>query len=285
MGGLTFEEFLGKHEDRLGELFKSSKAIQWSISFEDLTRAIWEGIERRPSVVPAQIPQILRDLRVEDLALALGCARGNEPAWQAFRWGYGTAIYEAACAFESDLALARELSDSMMADLYGVNSKTSERKSPLQYFHGRSSLKTWLRAVVYQRFVDETRRRSRLAPLPEEMEAPQADGPVSVADDQRYAQWLGEAVEVVLAELSGSEKLMLSYYYVQGLTLKQIGRLNGEHEATVSRHLDALRKKMRKQIETYLRKVKQLSAYDLDRCFDFAARGVAVDLEKALNQQ
>jgi RNA polymerase sigma-70 factor (ECF subfamily) len=285
MGSFTFEEFLTHHRQRLEGLFESSKAARWSVPFEDFTRAVWEGIQSRPSVAPGQVPQILKDLRAEDLALAMGCARGDEKAWEAFRWGFGTTIYEAACAYESDLALARELSDSMMTELYGVREKSAERKSPLRSFQGRSSLKTWLRAVVYQKFVDEMRRRGRLASLPEEVEAPASQGSVSAQDDQRYAQLLGEAVETVLRGLSGAEKLMLSYYYVQGLTLKQIGRLTGEHEATVSRHLEALRQRLRKLIEAYLRKIKQLSAYDLDRCLDFAARGVTVDLEKALNQQ
>ena len=75
---------------------------------------------------------------------------------------------------------------------------------------------------------------------------------------------------------------MLGYYYVQQLTLKQIGRLTGEHEATISRHLEALRKKLRKRIEAYLRDVKRLNAYEVDRCLDFAARGVTVTLDRAL---
>jgi hypothetical protein len=72
---------------------------------------------------------------------------------------------------------------------------------------------------------------------------------------------------------------------VQQLTLKQIGRLSGEHEATVSRHLEAVRGKLRKRIEGYLRNVKRLSAYEIDRCLDFASRGVTVELDRALKTE
>jgi hypothetical protein len=43
-----------------------------------------------------------------------------------------------------------------------------------------------------------------------------------------------------------------------------------------------LRKKLRKRIEAYLRDVKRLNAYEVDRCLDFAARGVTVELDRAL---
>jgi hypothetical protein len=92
-------------------------------------------------------------------------------------------------------------------------------------------------------------------------------------------------VEAALRNLLDSEKLLLSYAYVQQLTLKQIGRLRGEHEATVSRHLTALRKKLRKRIEGYLRKVRKLSAFEVDRCLDFAVRGVGVDLAGILKPE
>lgn len=282
----TFDEFFASHRRPLEELYETSGAIRWSVSLEVFARAVWQGTAKTAANDPAQISQHLKNLRAEDLALALGCAQGNEQAWEAFSWGYRTTIYEAACSLAADLAQARELSDSLAAELYGVDSRAAGRQSRFAYFHGRSSLKTWLRAVVYQKFVDEYRRQRRLEPLPEDLSVPAAaGGSVSERDDQRYAQWLSEAVGVVLRELPVPEKLLLSYYYLQELTLKQIGRLTGEHEATVSRHLEALRKKLRKHIEVYLRRVKKLGAYDVDRCLDFASRGVAVDLEKALKPE
>jgi len=134
--------------------------------------------------------------------------------------------------------------------------------------------------------VDEYRRRIRLEPLPDDVSVPATDAAsVSEEDDRRYADLLAEAVSVALRELPVSERFLLSCYYVQQLTLKQIGRLRGEHEATASRHLESLRKKLRKQIEHHLRKVKKLGAYDVERCLDFATRGVTVNLEKALKPE
>lgn len=284
MADLDFDRFFTEHRVRLEALHRASGAARWSVSLEDFARVAWQGIAATAAANPREVPQLLSTLRAEDLALALGCAQGNERAWDAFCSEYRGVLYEAARAITHEGTQARELADSLLTELYGVDSSEAVRSSRLTYFHGRSSLKTWLHAVIYRKFVDEYRRQRRLEPLP----AIWRDGAVttarsvSEADDQRYDACLGEAVETCLRNLPADEKLLLSFYYVQQLTLKQIGRLTGEHEATISRHLESLRKKLQKRITGYLRNVKKLSAYDVDRCLDFVSRGVTVELDRAL---
>lgn len=283
MANLTFEEFFAKHRTRLEALYRASGAERWSVPLGAFARVAWQGIAAAAASEPHEIPDLLGTLRIEDLALAVGCAQGNECAWDTFCSAYRGVLYEAARAFTQEESQARELADSLLTELYGVDSSAAVGPSRFAYFHGRSSLKTWLRAVLYQKFVNEYRRESRLMPLPENPnDAPAAVRSVCERDDQRYDACLSEAVEACLRSLTPADKLLLGYYYVQQLTLKQIGRLTGEHEATISRHLDALRKKLRKGIEAYLRDVKRLNAYEVDRCLDFAARGVTVELDRAL---
>ena len=62
---------------------------------------------------------------------------------------------------------ARELADALYAELYGVRNR-GDRRSLFRYFDGRSSLATWLRAVLAQRYVDRLRAERRLEPLPDE---------------------------------------------------------------------------------------------------------------------
>jgi RNA polymerase sigma-70 factor len=286
MANLSLEEFSAKYRVRLAELYKSSGARRWAVSLGDFTQACWHGISSSPSGDAAEIEARLNSLRREDLALALGCLGGHEPAWDTFCAQYRSILYEAARALTHNETQARDLADALLADLFGAEPGAAGRRSRLAYFHGRSSLKTWLRSVLFQRFVDEYRRQSRLEPLAEEGPEPVAESSaVFEPEERRYAECLSAAVEYTLAELPAPEKLLLSYYYVQGLTLKQIGRLSAEHEATISRHLDRLRAKLRKRIEGYLQKVRRLSAYEVDRCLDFAARGVSVELERILKPQ
>lgn len=283
MANQTFEEFFAEHRRRIEDLHRTSAAARWSVSLDEFARAVWQGIAKTASDDPSQAAEFLETIRARDLALALGCARGNEPAWDTFCAEFRPVLYEAARAIVHDETLARELADSLVADLYDLEHTESGRKSRFNYFHGRSSLKTWLRAVLYQKFVDEYRRQNRLEPLPEESREPAArQASISEEDDRRYAECLGEAVESALGELPSPERLLLSWYYAQELTLKQIGLLTGEHEATISRRLETLRKRLRVRIENHLRRVKKLTAIEVEQCLDFASRGVLVKLEKAL---
>ncbi len=277
---MTFEEFLASERRRLEALYAASRAERWQVSLDTFARAAWQGVS---GAEPSEIPRLLDSLRAPDLGLALGCLAGTEAAWDTFCADYRPALYAAARVYLREEAEARDLADSLLAELFGLDATRPGRNSRLAYFHGRSSLRTWLRAVLYQRFVDEYRRQRRLEPLPEEAAQPAAAASsLSAEDDRRYARCLGEALEAALRELAPRDKLLLAYYYLQSLTLKQIGRLLGEHEATVSRELQALRGLLRKRIEGHLRRVSKLTALEVERCLDFAARGVEVKLEEVL---
>ena len=99
-----------------------------------------------------------------DLELARRCAAGEPAAWDHFVREYRPVLYRAADSLDPNGG-AREIADSLYAELYGVN---TARRSLLLSFGGRSSLATWLRAVLCQRFVDRIRAQRRLEPLPGE---------------------------------------------------------------------------------------------------------------------
>ena len=132
---------------------------------------------------------------------------------------------------------ARDLVDGLYGDLFGARSNGGERQSLFRYFHGRSSLATWLRAVPSQRLVDRARERRRLEPLPSD----DGEGAVVAASNNpapersRFVTLMREALMIEIAALAATERVRLGCYYAQQMTLAQIGRLLGEHEATVSR--------------------------------------------------
>ena len=66
---------------------------------------------------------------------------------------------------------ARELADSLYADLYGTRTADGRRISKLNSFTGRGSLEGWLRAVLAQEYVNRFRRQQRLVSLEEQVEA------------------------------------------------------------------------------------------------------------------
>jgi RNA polymerase sigma-70 factor, ECF subfamily len=208
-----------------------------------------------------------------DLELARQCAAGDEAAWDRFVRDYRPVLYRAADALEPGGG-ARELADSLYADLYGLQERGGERQSLLRYFQGRSSLATWLRAVLAQRFVDRVRARRKIEPLDEDEEIAAHAGPDTAdppdPDRARDRGRLQLALERAMKRLDSRDRLRLGCYYVQQLTLAEIGRLMKEHEATASRQLARARTLIRADVERQLREEFGMSDARMAECVSAA---------------
>ena len=165
------------------------------------------------------------------------------------------------------------MADSLYADLYGVRERGGERRSLFEYFHGRSSLGTWLRAVLSQRYVDRARSQRRFDPLTDEVadtRASRARPDAAAETSQEDGASLRQALTDAIGQLSARDRLRLGCYYQQDLTLAETGRVLGEHEATVSRQLARTRRTIREHVEQQLRR-EGLSDGRIDACFAAAA--------------
>ena len=89
-------------------------------------------------------------------------------------------------------------------------------------------------------------------------------------DRARYLAILADVLGRVLDELDPRDRSRLSYYYVNGLPLREVGALIKEHESTVSRSLLRTRREIRRQVERRLRREHRLSDDQLRRCFEYA---------------
>ena len=103
-----------------------------------------------------------------DLELARRCAAGRRARVGAVRAASTGRCSTAPPTRSIARGGAREIADSLYAELYGINGRRGARQSLFRYFQGRSSLATWLRAVLAQRYVDRLRAQRRLEPLPDE---------------------------------------------------------------------------------------------------------------------
>lgn len=193
-----------------------------------------------------------------DVDLARACATGDEAAWERFVREYRPALYRAADAMDPT-GRARELADALFAELYGLREQQGERQSLFQYFHGRSSLATWLRAVLAQRHVDHVRATRRLVPL-SDVDTPPARGASRPArldeadpNDTRCRAAVRASLTEAIAHMPPRDRLRLRCYYVEELTLAAIGRMFGEHEASASRHLTRIRRELRAAVEMAMR--------------------------------
>jgi RNA polymerase sigma-70 factor (ECF subfamily) len=195
-----------------------------------------------------ELEEFLRSLRIEDLALARACAIGREPAWEVFLLRYRGKLYDIAAYITKESSAARDLADSLYADLYGTGSHAGQRVSKLASYTGRGSLEGWLRAVMGQEYINRYRRQRPLVSLEEKSEggtqfAAPDPAPAAVVDPHLEAATAG-----ALAGLSAEDRFLLASYYLDDRTLADIARLLGVHESTVSRKLDKIAKSLRKRI-------------------------------------
>ena len=252
-------------------LFDRARAARWHLPLESFAAALEASARKAFSgEAPAarDVDSYLESLHIEDLALACACAAGDDAAWEHFVIEHRPVLYRAADAIDPGGG-ARELADSLYADLYGLTEREGARQSLFRYFHGRSSLATWLRAVLAQRHVDRLRSGRRTEPLPGEESASVIASPRTVVDPERprYVALIREALARALARLDPRDRFRVGCYYAQDMTLAEIGRLLLEHEATVSRNLARTRRAIREHVEHQLRAEAGLTDAAIEECF------------------
>ena len=256
----------------IDRLFRKAGAHQWALTREEFSGAVEASIRhafREVEPERSALDRYLESLHVADLALAAACALGREAAWDHFVLTHRPVLYRAADALAPG-GTAREAADSLYAELYGLR-ETGERRSLFRYFHGRSSLATWLRSVLAQRHVDTWRAQRRTEPLDEEHASARAVAPPARDPDRdRLVPLVERATRAAIEQLPAKDRLRLRSYYVSQLTLAEIGRVTGEHEATVSRHLAKTRRALRDGIEQFLRDEAHLAPAQVSRALELA---------------
>jgi len=255
-------------------LYRRAEAGRWGLGAAVFEQALVASMrrafeDRDPGT--REVTQLLESLHVEDLALAVACAEGIEAAWDHFVREYRPVLYRSAEAIDRS-GNARELADSLYAELYGLSERDGQRRSLFRYFHGRSSLATWLRALLAQRHVDRFRAERRIETLPSENtdDTIAAATPVPDPDRPRLLAAITRALAAAVAALSPRDRLRLSCYYAQQMTLAEVGRLTREHEATVSRQVAKTRKTLRAEVERRLRDDARLSDGEIAQSFAYA---------------
>ncbi len=233
---------------------------------------------------PQETAELYASLRVEELTLARACAAGHERAWEIFMARYREKLYDIAAYIAKESSAARELADSLYADLYGTTTRDGQRVSKLASYTGRGSLEGWLRTVMAQEFVNRYRRQRRLVSLEEDSEdgkelAAKEPEPDIVVDPRVEA-----ATDEVLSALRPEDRFILASYYLDERTLAEIARTLAVHESTISRKLDKLAKSVRKQILAALER-KGMSRRQAEEALEVDVRDLRLNLREKMAQE
>ncbi|MGA9040045.1 MAG: sigma-70 family RNA polymerase sigma factor [Terriglobales bacterium] len=270
----------------MAELFQKCCGQEFGLSCEQFA-VILEEVRAKylpADAQPAAVQELYASLRVEDLALARACAAGNERAWERFLLRYREKLYDIAGYITKESSSARELADSLYADLYGMSARDGQRVSKLASYTGRGSLEGWLRTVMAQEHVNRYRKQRRLVSLDEESEEgvqyAAAETEPAIAVEPR----LEAAIDEALGALSSEDRFVLAAYYLDDRTLADIARALSVHESTISRKVDKLAKSLRKQILAALGR-SGMSRRQAQEALEVDVRDLGLNIRSRLAQE
>jgi RNA polymerase sigma-70 factor (ECF subfamily) len=273
-------------ESLVAELYLKSGCQEFGLGREHFA-AILENVRGKylpADAQPVAIQELYASLRIEDLALARACAAGNEIAWERFLLRYREKLYDIAGYITKESSSARELADTLYADLYGMSARDGQRVSKLASYTGRGSLEGWLRTVMAQEHVNRYRKQRRLVSLDEESDegvqyaAVEPEPPIAVEPR------LEAAIDEALVALSSEDRFVLASYYLDDRTLAEIARTLSVHESTISRKVDKLAKSLRKHILAALGR-SGMSRRQAQEALDVDVRDLELNIRSRLAQE
>lgn len=227
--------------ERCGE-----NAPNFGVSHDSFKASLLKTIDKYLSAASAEQPavgdvdQFLEQIQADDLFLALACANGNERAWWEFDQNHRSYLERVARHLAKTEVDAQEVIDTVYVELYGTRVVDGERVSKFATYSGRGSLRGWLRTVIWHSLVDLHRASHDEVSLDEMTEnvgegmahasfAEAAPGGEDEMIDhiakERYRKATVTAIETAFASLDDHEKLLLLFYHVENLKLREIARL------------------------------------------------------------
>jgi RNA polymerase sigma-70 factor (ECF subfamily) len=267
------------------DLYRKAGAERFGLTQAEFCQILEEvGAKYLPAdASQAEARELYGSLRAEELALARACAAGNDAAWDVLLVRYREKLYDAARSIVGDESTARELADSLYADLFGTEARDGRRASKLNYYAGRGSLEGWMRMVLAQEYVNRFRSQRRLVSLEQQVEAgaqfkaPEARPEASAPPDLR----LEAATDEALAALPAEDRFILASCYLDERTLAETARTLGVHESTVSRRRDKITKSLSRVIVRGLIS-RGMSRRQAEEALEADVRDLSLDVRRRL---
>ena len=298
-------------------------APNYGVSLEDFKAALRMAVGKylvddASGAAPSaeEVRQFLGELQASDLYLALACSRGNEHSWWDFDQGYRRYIERIARHLASAETHAEEVIDFVYVELYGTRVVADVRQSKFATYTGRGTLRGWLRTVVWHAVIDMHRARHDEISIDDWSEGggethdrpgwrAEAHGGEGAMLDriarERFQAATVSALDASFAELDDHEKLLLLYYHVENLKLREIARLVEEpasplrrwfqrqsrrritapesrvHESTVMRWLERVYGKILECFRKQLIEKNRLTSAEVEMCVELATEDMAGD--------
>jgi RNA polymerase sigma-70 factor len=285
----------------------------FGVTEDALAASLRRSLERFLSAGSAPSASAVNDfldqIQSDDLHLAIACANGNERAWWEFDQQHRSYMERVARHLAKTEADAQEVIDSVYVELYGTKVVDGERISKFSTYSGRGSIRGWLRTVIWHSLVDLHRAGHDEVSLDEMTETigegashasfaeQPKDGEVEMIEEitrDRYRKATVNAIANAFSGLDDHEKLLLLYYHVENLKLREIAKMcenetsplrgwfqrktqtretgGRTHESTVMRWLEKSYGRVLELFKKELKESHTFSADEIDQCVELATQ-------------
>ena len=221
-------------------------------------------------------------LHGDDLYLACACAASDRRALEELDRRLQRAVPSAAARMRASNSFIEEVAQRLRQKLL-VGGPDGQPK--IRAYVARGPLSSWLRAAALREALNLLEGERDDAPLDgAALGRLPAGGPDPELDlvKRRYAPEFKSALDEALRGLAAKERNLLRLYFVQGLTVEEIGRMEGTHKSTISRWLAKARANVLADVRKRLTAALKLSPVELDSLIGALQSQLHVSLHKAL---
>jgi RNA polymerase sigma-70 factor (ECF subfamily) len=248
----------------------------------DEARAAWPGIDVPFAVFAARVTAASpRDgggagsINARELYLACACATGDLAALREFEQRYLGGVREAIARIDRSPDFIAEVQQVLRERLLvGPAAKLAE-------YRGSGSLAGWVRTAAVRTALNLRRAYKgqvdgdeRLAQLEQRL------SPEVALMTEQHRRDINGSIQRAVAQLDRDDRLLLRYYYVDGLTLAKIATLQQIGLSTVYRRLEAATQAVLARVRTDLADRLRLSTESLDSLL----RGIHDEIDLSLSQ-
>jgi len=220
----------------------------------------------------------LREVHVEDLYLASACAAGSAAALALFAQRYRDDVHHVLRG--SDGRGADDAYQILQQRLFvGARPKIAT-------YSGRAPLRRWVRVVASRVMLEVIAKREPLADEHELAALVVPDDDPALAHVKRhYRAAYKAAFADAVAGLRERDRVMLAQYYVDQLTIDQLGALYTVHRTTASRWIARAERELRDRLIACLRERLRVSTPELRSLTRLVCSRLTLSLARALRSK
>lgn len=269
-----FDNFLTLHVRALKRFARRAGKAGESVGEPEMAAAVYRSVSAWYSegVTTAEVNAYIDRLNAPDLAVVtqwqIALAANNQPACLEFESRARSIIEEAALTLTSDFGKMLELVNLAIAHLRGSERLTGGRKSILEDFQGRSSLKNWLRAFTAKLYFDSTPHDFGLADSKEFSDSKPVETGQPKLERSKELLIVHTAFDEVLAPLQPRDRLRMALRYLHRLSNARIARVMREPEDMQRAEVARARSQLREALEARLKHEFELNEAQIRDCYD-----------------